>query len=78
MAQEEVIKVLEKSKGEYMSLSEISEALAGVLCDKNVRRAIQQLLKYKEIKSIEVDAKIARKIYKKDIKNKIRLYYVDD
>ena len=77
MSQSEVIGILKKSK-EPLSLGQISELLGyeiNTRCAyKSVSRAICHLLKYREIKAIEIDRNEAMKRY--NCKRRIRLYYI--
>lgn len=76
MAQKEIIEMLEKV-GEAMSLSELIERLDGQMNSSAVTRAISQLTKYGEVQSVEIDVRIARRIYGKKVKNKIKVYFVE-
>lgn len=76
MAQEDIIKLLEKT-GEALSLSEIAEELKDKMNLSAVTRAISRMTKYGEIESIEIDLRIARRIFGKKVKNKLKMYFID-
>ena len=81
MAQEDIIKQLEnaiKNEGQkYFSLDEICH-LVNEISPVAVRRAIKQLIKHDEIKSIKIDLFLARKIYKSNnIKRGMQLFFVE-
>lgn len=70
MVQEEIIKVLEKSK---VPLSADEIALEIKTSQVHICRGLQKMLKYNEIKCIELNKDLAYKFYK--CKRKMRLYY---
>ncbi len=78
MGQHEIIEFLETCK-EPMSAKEIAEGIEDVL--QKVSKRISQLLKFKEIKCIELSQQQALKRYEKrgvkiKLKRRMRLYYI--
>jgi SOS-response transcriptional repressor LexA len=81
MAQDEIIKRLEeaiKKEGQrYFSLDEICKMIDDIN-PQAIRRAIKQLSKHGELKSLKVDLFLARKIYKNNnIDRGMNLFFVD-
>jgi len=75
MSQADVIGVLEKAKMP-MSRSDIAKELGGLYTNapKRVSILINKLLKYGEVKCIEIPRDLAIKMYK--CKRRMRLYYL--
>jgi hypothetical protein len=77
MGQSEVLNVVEKA-GKPLSLGEIAKELGydvqARCCHKGVSHAIAKLLKYRELKCIEIDRFQAKEKYNCD--RRMRLYYV--
>jgi hypothetical protein len=59
-----------------LSANEISNQLKDKANKKNIERAISQLQKYKEIESIHIEVETARKIYGKNLKKGLKLFFV--
>jgi predicted DNA-binding protein YlxM (UPF0122 family) len=78
MSEEEIIEFLESYNGEYFSLGEICNALQSIANDRSIRSAVSRLVKHNEIKFKRIDSKLARKIYGKNIKKGIFLYFIKD
>jgi hypothetical protein len=78
MGEEEIITFLEIHKKEYFSLKEICQALIGKANTKSILRSIKQLNKFKEINSMKIDVNLSRKIYGKNMKRGLTLYYIKD
>jgi SOS-response transcriptional repressor LexA len=81
MAQEDIIKRLEeaiKKEGQkYFSLDEICQMIQEI-SPRAIKRAMRQLSKHGEVKSINIDLFLARKIYKSNnIKRGMQLYFVE-
>ena len=85
MAKEEVIELLrdmlKKCQKQFpsgivcLSASEISQKLSGTANKKNIERAVSHLKSEGEIESIKIDVKLARKIYGKNMKNGLQLFF---
>ena len=73
MGQGEVLEFLEKQK-EPVSLSQIYEAFSDIN-PRAVRNHVASLLKFSEIKCIEIDRHECKKRYKK-LSRRMLLYYV--
>lgn len=73
MSQEKIVKLLEKET-KPLSRAEICEKLG--LDKTKVSHNIKCLLKYNEIKCIEIDRNQAREFYGKKYGHRMRLYYL--
>jgi hypothetical protein len=71
MGQENIVKALEKSRVP-LSANEIAKEIDDTII--SVCRGLSQMLKYNEIKCIELNKDLSYKFYK--CKRKMRLYYV--
>jgi len=71
MVQEKIVEILEKSKVP-LSLAEIAEIVNQT--DQLVSKALSQMLKYQEIKCMELNKDLAMKFYK--CKRRMRLFYI--
>ena len=78
MGQGEILHILEGHKDVALSIMDIASELLGKENIKSIQKGIAQLEKYGEIKSIRVDVKVARRIYGKNLKKGVRVYWVDD
>ena len=78
MAQEDILNILEHSRDVALSIQDMAEKLMGKENLKSIQKAVSRLEKYGEIKSIRVDVKVARRIYGKNLKKGVRVYWVDD
>jgi len=86
MSEEEVIDLLKslfkKLRKDFeggitcLSTNEIAQKLNGKANKKNIDRAIKQLKEFKEIESISIDVTTARKIYGKNHKKGLQLFFV--
>jgi len=76
MAEEDIIKILKNCKSEALSVTEIADKLIGKANRQTIAKAIRQLKKFGEIEAIQVDVRVARKIYGKNLKKGLQLFYV--
>ncbi len=72
MSQSEIIDLLEKQE-KPLSVGEISKLLDDN--QKKISRCIAKMLKYDEIKFVEIDRIVAMEIY--HCKHRMRLWFVD-
>jgi len=75
MEDEDIIKFLQRHKKQLFSARELSEILNAR--EYRVCIRLKQLVKYALIKYKEIERDVARKIYGKDMKRKITLYYIE-
>jgi hypothetical protein len=75
MVQEEVLILLEECQ-EALSCNEICEKLIGKDNVKAITRACSQLEKYGEIQGIQLEIPLARRIFGKKAKHKLKVYCV--
>ena len=71
-----MIKVLKEN--ECLSLKEIMEKFVGKANYTGICKSVKQLEKYHEIKSLTLNIPAARKFYGKNIKTKIKLYFIEE
>lgn len=76
MSQQEVIKLLEKYGKEAISIKEMAEELKGKMNLISINRCIKTMYKFGEVDYIELNFKQARKRYGKNIKRKMRIYFI--
>lgn len=80
MTQSEIRELL-KEKGEPLSAYEIAKYLMNNGDNLKSQKAkvckhLRKMLKYNEVDCVEVSRRVAKKIYGKGIKRKLRLYYL--
>ena len=73
VGQNEIIKCLKNSK-EPLSSKQIAEALD--ISNTRVCYLLSRLLKYHEIKFIELSYKEARKLFNYNVSRRLRFYYI--
>jgi hypothetical protein len=72
--QEEVIEILVKHSSKTKPMSRGQIAIELNVCPRIVSRAIVQLLKYSEIKFVEIDRNEAKKLY--GAFRRMKVYYI--
>jgi DNA-binding HxlR family transcriptional regulator len=77
MGQKEVEDVLKKFHNEALSISDIVKQINGKINKRVISRAVKQLEKYGEVKSIQLTTIEARKRYGLKFKRKVKVYYID-